>query len=60
MPIWSCGGCGLPWPCQTRKRELRAGFADPPRSSTSGGAILPGRPQVGRPGVSLGGWPAYS
>ncbi|MFE9193495.1 hypothetical protein ACFYL6_28245 [Micromonospora sp. NPDC007208] len=30
MPIWSCGGCGLPWPCPTRKRELRAEYADAP------------------------------
>ncbi|MBQ0993038.1 hypothetical protein [Micromonospora sp. H61] len=32
MPIWSCGGCGLPWPCATRKRELRAEYADAPVS----------------------------
>ncbi|WP_433308236.1 hypothetical protein ACQP0U_17260 [Micromonospora sp. CA-269861] len=32
MPIWSCGGCGLPWPCLTRKRELRAEYADAPVS----------------------------
>lgn len=32
MPIWSCGGCGLLWPCPTRRRELRAEFADAPVS----------------------------
>ncbi|SCF29370.1 hypothetical protein GA0074695_5247 [Micromonospora viridifaciens] len=32
MPIWNCGGCGLPWPCPTRKRELRAEYADAPVS----------------------------
>ncbi|MEV0724843.1 hypothetical protein AB0I37_18930 [Micromonospora purpureochromogenes] len=28
LPIWSCGGCGGPWPCETRRRELRAEFAE--------------------------------
>lgn len=32
MPVWSCGGCGLPWPCTTRKQELRAQFAGAPVS----------------------------
>ncbi|MEV0154038.1 hypothetical protein AB0H57_09905 [Micromonospora sp. NPDC050686] len=32
LPIWSCGGCDLPWPCPTRKRELRAEYADAPVS----------------------------
>ncbi|MFG2101788.1 hypothetical protein ACGFJ5_14410 [Micromonospora echinaurantiaca] len=32
MPIWSCGGCDMPWPCPTRKRELRAEYADAPVS----------------------------
>jgi hypothetical protein len=32
MPIWSCGGCDLPWPCPTRKRELRAEYAEAPVS----------------------------
>ncbi|MDM4780254.1 MULTISPECIES: hypothetical protein [unclassified Micromonospora] len=32
MPVWSCGGCDLPWPCPTRKRELRAEYADAPVS----------------------------
>ncbi|WP_446213432.1 hypothetical protein [Micromonospora sp. IBSANI012] len=32
MPIWSCGGCNAPWPCPTRRRELRAEFADAPVS----------------------------
>lgn len=32
MPLWSCGGCDLPWPCPTRRRELRAEYADAPVS----------------------------
>ena len=32
MPVWSCGGCDLPWPCPTRKRELRAEYEDAPVS----------------------------
>jgi hypothetical protein len=32
MPIWSCGGWDLPWPCRTRKRELGAEYADAPVS----------------------------
>ncbi|MGN9774851.1 hypothetical protein ACTMS0_03585 [Micromonospora sp. H33] len=32
MPLWSCGGRNLPWPCPTRKRELRAEYADAPVS----------------------------
>ncbi|MGR6318199.1 hypothetical protein [Micromonospora soli] len=32
MPIWSCGGCDLPWPCPTRKQELRAEYANAPVS----------------------------
>ncbi|WP_433124814.1 hypothetical protein ACQPWW_20665 [Micromonospora sp. CA-240977] len=32
MPIWSCGGCGLPWPCRARRLELRAEYADAPVS----------------------------
>lgn len=32
QPVWSCGGCGLPWPCPTRKQELRAQFAGAPVS----------------------------
>lgn len=32
MPIWTCGGCGLPWPCRTRQRELRAEFEAAPVS----------------------------
>ncbi|MEU3455984.1 hypothetical protein ABZ671_20670 [Micromonospora sp. NPDC006766] len=26
LPVWSCGGCGAPWPCETRRKELRAEF----------------------------------
>ncbi len=25
-PTWRCVGCGGPWPCPTRQRELRAEF----------------------------------
>ena len=32
MPIWSCAGCDAPWPCQTRRRELLAEYADAPVS----------------------------
>ncbi|WP_346534736.1 hypothetical protein [Micromonospora sp. DPT] len=32
LPMWSCGGCGAPWPCPNRRRELRAEFADAPVS----------------------------
>ena len=32
MPLWSCGGCNAPWPCPTRRRELRAEFAEAPVS----------------------------
>lgn len=32
LPIWSCGGCGAPWPCPTRRQELRAEFAEAPVS----------------------------
>lgn len=24
LPIWTCAGCELPWPCPTRRRELQA------------------------------------
>ncbi|WP_018587663.1 hypothetical protein [Salinispora arenicola] len=29
---WTCGGCGLPWPCPTRRRQLRAEYAAAPVS----------------------------
>ncbi|WP_307868024.1 hypothetical protein [Micromonospora sp. C95] len=32
LPVWSCGGCDLPWPCPTRRRELCAEYADAPVS----------------------------
>ena len=32
LPVWSCGGCDLPWPCPTRRRELRAEFDRAPVS----------------------------
>ncbi|SCL48783.1 hypothetical protein GA0070606_1363 [Micromonospora citrea] len=32
LPVWSCGGCGAPWPCRTRRQELRAEFAGAPMS----------------------------
>jgi hypothetical protein len=25
-PGWSCGGCGTPWPCPTRQRQLQAEY----------------------------------
>ena len=31
-PIWICGGCGMPWPCPTRRRQLQAEYADAPVS----------------------------
>jgi len=27
-PAWSCTGCGEPWPCATRRQQLRAEFMD--------------------------------
>ncbi|PWR05650.1 hypothetical protein DKT68_25865 [Micromonospora acroterricola] len=30
LPIWSCDGCALPWPCPTERRKLRAEFAEAP------------------------------
>jgi hypothetical protein len=32
LPIWSCGGCGAPWPCRTRRQELQAEFVGAPMS----------------------------
>lgn len=32
LPVWSCGGCALPWPGPTRRRELRAEFDGAPVS----------------------------
>ncbi|MBT8228240.1 MAG: flavin reductase [Dactylosporangium sp.] len=26
-PAWTCGGCGLDWPCPTRRQELVAEYA---------------------------------
>ena len=31
-PAWSCGGCAGQWPCQTRRRELRAEYDRAPVS----------------------------
>ncbi|SCL19715.1 hypothetical protein GA0070624_1823 [Micromonospora rhizosphaerae] len=31
-PLWNCAGCGVGWPCPTRRRELRAEFEDAPVS----------------------------
>ena len=25
-PSWVCAGCGVPWPCPTRRRQLRAEY----------------------------------
>ncbi|MGW9195700.1 flavin reductase [Micromonospora chersina] len=33
-PAWTCGGCGADWPCQTRRRELRAEYENSPVSLT--------------------------
>ncbi|MFG1677388.1 hypothetical protein [Micromonospora sp. NPDC049282] len=32
LPVWTCDGCGGPWPCETRRRELRAEYAGAPIS----------------------------
>ncbi|OZV84675.1 hypothetical protein CA850_02235 [Micromonospora echinospora] len=32
LPTWTCGGCALPWPCRTRRRELQAEFDRAPVS----------------------------
>ena len=29
---WRCLGCGLPWPCVTRRQSLAAQYADSPVS----------------------------
>ncbi|RKN39975.1 hypothetical protein D7223_27975 [Micromonospora endolithica] len=34
LPVWTCGGCSLPWPCPTRRQELRAEFDGAPESLT--------------------------
>ncbi|GAB3072119.1 hypothetical protein GCM10027186_28770 [Micromonospora schwarzwaldensis] len=26
LPLWTCAGCDLPWPCPARRRELLAEF----------------------------------
>ncbi|MET8354836.1 flavin reductase [Micromonospora sp. NPDC005206] len=31
-PAWTCGGCAGEWPCQTRRRELRAEYDRAPVS----------------------------
>ncbi|WP_018784512.1 hypothetical protein [Micromonospora sp. CNB394] len=32
MPVRTCGGCDMPWPSPTRKRELRGEYPDAPVS----------------------------
>lgn len=32
LPVWTCGGCGAPWPCASRRQELRAEFDGAPVS----------------------------
>ncbi|WP_107077465.1 hypothetical protein [Micromonospora sp. MH33] len=32
LPVWSCGGCGAPWPCTTRRQQLGAEFDHAPVS----------------------------
>jgi len=29
-PSWQCAGCGAPWPCATRRRQLRAEYSREP------------------------------
>nr|WP_205861648.1 hypothetical protein [Planosporangium flavigriseum] len=31
-PNWSCVGCGYPWPCPSRRRQLLGEYADAPVS----------------------------
>jgi hypothetical protein len=31
-PNWSCGGCGYPWPCPSRRRQLLGQYVDAPVS----------------------------
>ena len=31
-PGWTCAGCGLPWPCTTRRRQLAAEYVCAPTS----------------------------
>jgi len=33
-PSWLCNGCGAPWPCLTKQRQLLAEFTDAPTSLT--------------------------
>lgn len=33
-PTWTCYGCGDPWPCATRQRQLLAEFDRAPRTLT--------------------------
>ena len=30
--VWECSGCGDPWPCRTRQRELTATYMRAPAS----------------------------
>ncbi|WP_320067646.1 hypothetical protein [Micromonospora sp. RTGN7] len=32
LPVWTCSGCGSPWPCLTRRRELLAEYDGAPVS----------------------------
>ncbi|MGC9670088.1 hypothetical protein ACNTMW_26540 [Planosporangium sp. 12N6] len=31
-PNWPCAGCGYPWPCPSRRRQLLAEYAHAPAS----------------------------
>jgi hypothetical protein len=31
-PAWNCLGCGAPWPCETRKKQLLAEYDGTPVS----------------------------
>ncbi|NYT96020.1 hypothetical protein [Salinispora sp. H7-4] len=52
--VWNCGGCGLPWPCPTRERELRAEYADAPVSLALYLGALLVRAAEDLPGVPAG------
>jgi hypothetical protein len=53
-PSWQCAGCGAPWPCITRRRQLRAEYSREPELAalmewylTQAGDDLPGASPAG-------------
>lgn len=53
-PSWQCAGCGVPWPCATRRRQLRAEYSREPELAAlmewylaQAGADLPGASPAG-------------